>query len=83
MMEMRFPWHVGPLMSQSWPDTDRRNVSQLAYGLGTARGKWGDQASAPLDKEVVELGKTAIQVGFRHLDGAEGTRKATHSSSSM
>ncbi|KJZ80371.1 hypothetical protein HIM_00221 [Hirsutella minnesotensis 3608] len=34
-------------------------------------GKWGESASKPLDKEIVELAKTAIQAGFRHLDGAE------------
>lgn len=45
---------------------------QLAYGLGTARGKWGPAASGPLDDAIVQLVKTAIQLGYRHLDGAEG-----------
>ncbi|PNY26642.1 NAD/NADP-dependent indole-3-acetaldehyde reductase [Tolypocladium capitatum] len=50
---------------------DGNEIPLLAYGLGTARGKWGDAAQAPLDDEIIELTKMAIQVGYRHLDGAE------------
>ncbi|KND94453.1 NAD/NADP-dependent indole-3-acetaldehyde reductase [Tolypocladium ophioglossoides CBS 100239] len=50
---------------------DGNEIPLLAYGLGTSRGKWGDAAKAPLDNEIIEFTKMAIQVGYRHLDGAE------------
>lgn len=46
-------------------------VTQLGYGLGTARYK-GDPNS-PLDKELIKTVVVAIKAGFYHLDGAEGT----------
>lgn len=49
---------------------DGNEIPVLAYGLGTARYK--DDASAPLDNEIIELTKKAIELGYRHLDGAEG-----------
>ncbi|KAH7015293.1 NADP-dependent oxidoreductase domain-containing protein [Ilyonectria destructans] len=48
---------------------DGNEIPVLAYGLGTARYK--DDASAPLDNEIIELTKKAIELGYRHLDGAE------------
>ncbi|UNI20043.1 2-dehydropantolactone reductase [Purpureocillium takamizusanense] len=45
---------------------------QVGYGLGTKRGKWDDAAKAPLDQSIVDVTKEAIELGYRHLDGAEG-----------
>ncbi|KAM4059897.1 aldo/keto reductase family protein [Hirsutella rhossiliensis] len=50
---------------------DGNEIPMLAYGLGTARGKWGAAAAGSLDNDIVQLAKTAIQSGYRHLDGAE------------
>ncbi|KAF7544799.1 hypothetical protein G7Z17_g9674 [Cylindrodendrum hubeiense] len=48
---------------------DGNEIPVLAYGLGTARYK--SDADAPLDNEIIELTKKAIELGYRHLDGAE------------
>ncbi|RDA83413.1 hypothetical protein CP532_4811 [Ophiocordyceps camponoti-leonardi (nom. inval.)] len=50
---------------------DGNEIPMLAYGLGTARGKWGDAAGGELDNEIVRLTEIAIRAGYRHLDGAE------------
>lgn len=42
---------------------------QLGYGTGTAWYKSGDDGS--IDRKVVEGVKTAIKLGYYHLDGAE------------
>ena len=42
---------------------------QLGYGTGTAWYK--KDASAPLDKELINATKKAIEFGYMHLDGAE------------
>lgn len=44
--------------------------SQLAYGLGTANYK----STSGYDQSVVAITKTAIDLGYHHLDGAEGKR---------
>jgi diketogulonate reductase-like aldo/keto reductase len=36
--------------------------------LGTAR-----KGNGTYDKELVEVAKKAIKIGFRHIDGAEST----------
>lgn len=55
---------------------DGHEIPTLAYGLGTAlvRGKDANEPS----KEILELTKLALKLGFNHLDGAEciGTRKS-------
>ncbi|KAK7430583.1 hypothetical protein QQZ08_002875 [Neonectria magnoliae] len=48
---------------------DGNEIPVLAYGLGTARYK--SDPSAPLDNEIIEITKKAIELGYRHLDGAE------------
>lgn len=58
-----------PLNVPHFKLNDGKEIPVLAYGLGTARYK--SDPSAPLDTELVELTKQAIQIGYRHLDGAE------------
>ncbi|CAM1503916.1 Fc.00g015070.m01.CDS01 [Cosmosporella sp. VM-42] len=48
---------------------DGNEIPLLAYGLGTARSK--KRGDTSLDEELVELTKKAIEIGYRHLDGAE------------
>lgn len=48
---------------------DGNEIPVLAYGLGTARYK--NDPKAPLDNEIIEITKKAIELGYRHLDGAE------------
>ncbi|KAF2274305.1 aldo-keto reductase family 1 member C13 [Westerdykella ornata] len=48
---------------------DGTSMPMLAYGTGTAWYKTGDEAR--VDTAVVDAVKTAIRLGFRHLDGAE------------
>ncbi|KAF7559732.1 hypothetical protein G7046_g4442 [Stylonectria norvegica] len=48
---------------------DGNTIPMLGYGLGTARAK--KEGDTALDKELVELTKQAIELGYRHLDGAE------------
>ncbi|KAI5466926.1 NADP-dependent oxidoreductase domain-containing protein [Mariannaea sp. PMI_226] len=59
----------GPLNLPHIKFNDGNEIPTLAYGLGTARYK--SDPSAPLDDELIELTKRAIQIGYRHLDGAE------------
>ncbi|KAH6610241.1 alcohol dehydrogenase, partial [Trichoderma cornu-damae] len=47
---------------------DGNEIPLLGYGLGTARYK---RAGGPLDAELVELTRKAIEIGYHHLDGAE------------
>ncbi|UNI20042.1 2-dehydropantolactone reductase [Purpureocillium takamizusanense] len=51
---------------------DGNEIPLVGYGLGTKRGKWDDAAKAPLDQSIVDVTKEAIELGYRHLDGAEG-----------
>lgn len=56
----------------SFPPTlklnDGNEIPQLGYGLGTARFKHN---GGPLDAELIELTRKAINIGYLHLDGAE------------
>lgn len=47
----------------------RLTGEKIGYGLGTAWYK--ADANSPKNKEVIEATKTAIKVGYLHLDGAE------------
>ena len=48
---------------------EQANNDQLAYGTGTAWYKTSNDAG--LNRSLVEATKTAIRLGYRHLDGAE------------
>ncbi|EFY86715.1 NADPH-dependent alpha-keto amide reductase, putative [Metarhizium acridum CQMa 102] len=58
----------------SFPPTlklnDGNEIPVLAYGLGTANYK----STSGYDESVVAITKTAIALGYHHLDGAEGKR---------
>ncbi|KAF4126427.1 Aldo/keto reductase, related to diketogulonate reductase [Geosmithia morbida] len=47
---------------------DGNEIPTIAYGLGTARYK---STAGPLDDAIVQVTKTAIELGYTHLDGAE------------
>ncbi|KFA66656.1 hypothetical protein S40285_03064 [Stachybotrys chlorohalonatus IBT 40285] len=47
---------------------DGNEIPMLGYGLGTARFKTGQ---GPLDQKTVDVTQLAVEVGYRHLDGAE------------
>ncbi|KAH8131485.1 glycerol 2-dehydrogenase (NADP+) [Trichoderma asperellum] len=47
---------------------DGNEIPALGYGLGTANFK---RVEGPLDTELIEVTKKAIDIGYRHLDGAE------------
>ncbi|TID20041.1 aldo-keto reductase family 1 member C13 [Venturia nashicola] len=48
---------------------DGTSIPMLGYGTGTAWFKRGDEAT--IDRTLVESVKTAIGLGYYHLDGAE------------
>jgi len=48
---------------------DGNSIPVLGYGTGTAWYK--KDANGPVDKNLVEAAKTAIKLGYTHLDGAE------------
>jgi diketogulonate reductase-like aldo/keto reductase len=50
---------------------DGTSMPMLAYGTGTAWYKTGDESR--LDQAAIDSVKTAIKLGYTHLDGAEGT----------
>ena len=50
---------------------DGTSVPMLAYGTGTAWYKKGDESH--IDRTLVDSIKTAIKLGYTHLDGAEGS----------
>lgn len=45
-------------------------MKQLGYGTGTAWFKRGDGPDE-VDRNLIESAKTAIKLGYHHLDGAE------------
>ena len=48
---------------------DGVEIPVLGYGTGTAMFKW--EGTSTIDRDRVEQIKTAIKVGYHHLDGAE------------
>jgi hypothetical protein len=48
---------------------DGNSIPMLGYGTGTAWYKSGDESQ--LDQACVDATKTAIKLGYYHLDGAE------------
>lgn len=48
---------------------DGNSIPMLAYGTGTAWYKTGDESE--LDQTCIDSTKTAIGLGYSHLDGAE------------
>lgn len=50
---------------------DGASMPMLAYGTGTAWFKTGDEGK--FDQATVDAVKTAIKLGYTHLDGAEST----------
>ncbi|KAF2216657.1 hypothetical protein CERZMDRAFT_34196 [Cercospora zeae-maydis SCOH1-5] len=48
---------------------DGNSIPMLAYGTGTAWYKTGDESK--LDQTCIDSAKTAIKLGYYHLDGAE------------
>ncbi|KAF2491606.1 Aldo/keto reductase [Lophium mytilinum] len=48
---------------------DGTSIPMLGYGTGTAWYKTGDESK--IDRALVETTKTAIKLGYTHLDGAE------------
>ncbi|KAF2085726.1 aldo-keto reductase family 1 member C13 [Saccharata proteae CBS 121410] len=48
---------------------DGNSIPMLGYGTGTAWYKTGD--GSKIDQELVKSIKTAIKLGYHHLDGAE------------
>jgi diketogulonate reductase-like aldo/keto reductase len=48
---------------------DGNSIPMLGYGTGTAWSKRGEESK--IDQAVVDGVKTAISLGYHHLDGAE------------
>jgi hypothetical protein len=48
---------------------DGTSMPMLAFGTGTAWYKTGDESK--LDQATIDSVKTAIKLGYTHLDGAE------------
>ncbi len=43
-------------------------LTQLGYGTGTA---WYKKTDSDINRELVDAAKTAVKLGYHHLDGAE------------
>lgn len=56
-------------MTTSVKLNDQISIPILAYGTGTAWYKSSGDNS--INRDLVEAIKTAIRLGYRHLDGAE------------
>lgn len=50
---------------------DGNQIPMLGYGTGTAWYKTGEESKH--DQTVVDAVKTAIKLGYTHLDGAHST----------
>lgn len=61
------PWYVILPIRRFENCADRH---KLGYGTGTAWYKTGDESK--LDQACIDSLKTAIKLGYHHLDGAEG-----------
>ena len=49
---------------------DGTSIPMLGFGTGTAWYKKGDEDK--VDQATIDAVKTAIKLGYNHLDGAEG-----------
>lgn len=47
---------------------DGASIPMLGYGVGTA---WGKKEEGKVDQAIIDGVKTAIKLGYYHLDGAE------------
>jgi hypothetical protein len=47
---------------------DGASIPMLGYGVGTA---WGKREIGTIDQAIIDGVKTAVKLGFYHLDGAE------------
>lgn len=78
-MGIAFPWCV---MTRSNHDAMQlTGLTKLAYGLGTAWYKSGDESK--LDQQCIDSTKTAIGLGYYHLDGAEVYKTETELGTAM
>lgn len=57
------------------------DCSQLAYGTGTAWYKTGDESQ--IDQACIDSTKTAVKLGYYHLDGAEVYKTETELGTAM
>ncbi|KAG8419069.1 hypothetical protein J3459_011563 [Metarhizium acridum] len=62
-----FSWRLSNSPPRQMIPLDTDKTPQLAYGLGTANYK----STSGYDESVVAITKTAIALGYHHLDGAE------------
>ena len=51
---------------------DGTSMPMLAYGTGTAWYKASKEDEKRIDQATIDAVKTAISLGYTHLDGAEG-----------
>lgn len=49
--------------------SDGTSIPMLSYGTGTAWYKTGDESK--IDRALIDSIKTAVNIGYTHLDGAE------------
>lgn len=66
-MATRSPWYV--LTTCLCSSSDVCSLRKLGYGTGTAWYKTGDESQ--IDQACIDSIKTAIGLGYYHLDGAE------------
>jgi diketogulonate reductase-like aldo/keto reductase len=52
---------------------DGTSIPMLGYGTGSAWFKTGEENK--IDQAIIDAVKTAIKVGYTHLDGAEGNHQ--------
>lgn len=51
---------------------DGASIPTIAYGIGTAQSK-KNADETEVDRALVEVIKTALKIGYRHFDGADGS----------
>jgi diketogulonate reductase-like aldo/keto reductase len=51
---------------------DGNSIPMIGYGTGTAWYKQGEESKT--DQAIIDAVKTAIKLGYTHLDGAESPR---------
>jgi diketogulonate reductase-like aldo/keto reductase len=70
MMAPVSPWYIPQSFPNHPPPPGHSNPPQKrGYGTGTAWYKTGDESQ--LDQTCIDSAKTAINLGYHHLDGAE------------